>query len=383
MRQKVTPEQPRAPHESADNVRQPIAPTQGVLAEDTTDAPFDIDLAYDRAYGAILGGAIGEAFGLQVQGGNATTIQDLHPEGMDLPYQHPEGVVLPYEANDWSDGTDLSVLVMRVLTKYFISLTEEPEIEFAKAIRRWQQDGFRELGDTMGVGTESVVARVLQQQNFTANPCGAARAVKGPKAENGALLRTAPCAFTSAPAEWAILFCETTHADERCVASTVMLSLMLNRLSRVPSGTTITPDIIIDAIAEGRRHIPIPLRQKDYMTRLTHSKALEDLSLDSPESRSYTLKTLACAMWAFRQLARAPPADRHAGLFRAAIIDIASQGGDSSANCAVVGMVLGAALGLKQLPEEWLAALPSKEWLMMQVAAFLQAAEPTWQKERL
>jgi ADP-ribosylglycohydrolase len=335
----------------------------------------------ERAYGAILGGAIGEAFGLQVEGADPISIRDQYPYGLGFPYERSAEIVKPYAPNDWSDATDFTVLIMRVLGSYFTSRVDRPELEFARVISHWQKYGFEELGDPSGVGAESVVARATQLQNFLTHPAAAARAVKGPKAENGALLRTAPCAFTAAPADWALVMCETTHADERCAASAVMFSLMLNHLARLPDGTAVRAADIVDPIQAGREMIPEPQRQRDYMQRLTHSKEVSELRLGDQENRSYTLKTLACAMWAFRQLARTPPENWDAEFFQDVITEIASQGGDASANCAVVGMVLGAAMGLKKLPAEWITATPDHEWLMGEIDAFLLATTPTWQKD--
>jgi len=367
------------------NVRAPIPPATTVLAAGAARLCFDPDLVYDRAFGALLGAAIGgallgaaigDALGLQVEGEDAGAVAGRHPQGVDLPYG---GSYKGYIANDWTDATDSAVLVMRSLAAYFGGKTDEPAHDFAARLRHWQKGGFPELGDTAGLTPEGVTIRALAQPGFAADPAEAAREVKGPKAENGALVRTIACAFTAAPEAWATLYCETTHADDRCLASAVMLTLLLNALSRVPGDAPIAASIALGPIAAGRDLIADPARKADYMRRLTDSKNLAALALGERDNRSYVLKTLSCAMWALRQLTRTPPRERNAAFFAATLRRVAAEGGDASANCQVVGAVLGAALGHNCLPQEWLNAPPHHKWLLLEIKTFLEAVAPTWE----
>lgn len=346
---------------------------------------FDPARARERAIGALLGAAIGDAVGLQVEGDDAARVAERCPDGVDLPYR---GSYKGYEPCDWTDATDSAVLVMRTLGAYFAGKTDNPGRDFAARLAQWRKSGFPELGDTGGLTPESVVQRALAQPGFTADPFAAARAVRGPKADNGALLRTIACAFTASPAEWAVLFCETTHADERCVASAVALALLLRALAALPGGALVPPALIAVPAAAGREALseppvnpgaPFYSRRRDYMARLTDTKSLPALALDDRDARSYTLKTLACAMWAFRQLVRTPAARRDAAFFVSTVRQVVAQGGDTSANAMVVGAVLGAALGPSNLPAAWVEALPHGEWLCKEITDFLKAAEPTWE----
>jgi len=342
--------------------------------------------AQSRAYGAFLGAAIADAAGHQVEGDDAARVAERCPAGVDLPYR---GSYKGYAPCDWSDATDSAVLVMRALGAYFAGKTNDPCRDFAARLAQWRRSGFPELGDTGGLTPESVVLRALAQPAFASDPRGAARAIRGPKADNGALFRTIACAFTAAPAEWAITLCETTHADERCAASAVALTLLLGALIDVPAGAPVPPTLIAVPAAAGRELIPeqpagegapAPYsRRRDYMARLIGTKALRELALDDREHRSYTLKTLGCAVWAFRQLVKTPAAQRDETFFINAIRQVAAQGGDASANAMVVGAVLGAALGPENLPAAWLEALPHREWLEKEVESYLAAAVPTWE----
>jgi ADP-ribosylglycohydrolase len=158
-----------------------------------------------------------------------------------------------------------------------------------------------------------------------------------------------------------------------------MLTLLLNTLSRVPENSVIEAQIALGPVAAGRDLITDSFRRADYLKRLTETKRLSDLKLGERDGRSYVLKTLACAMWALRQLVKTAPSKRDAGFFKATLVSLAAQGGDASANCAVAGAVLGAAIGHARLPQEWLKALPNHEWLAKEVATFLAAAAPSWE----
>lgn len=360
-----------------EEVRAPIPSVVTTLAADAPRLCFDPALARERAHGAILGAALGDALGLQVEGDDTETVGDRHPGGeLDLPYK---GAFKGHPPNDWTDATDFTVLVMRALGAYFDSKTEEPASDFAVRAVQWHRTGFAELGDTGGICPEGVVVRAMAHAGFAKDPAEAARAVKGPKADNGALIRTAACAFTAAPSDWATLFCEATHADERCAATTLMLTLLLNALCRIPATAAIPPTTAVDPIAQGRSLLTDGARKTDYMQRLTNTKRLEDLKLGERENRSYTLKTCAVAMWAYRQLVKTPAAKRTADFFKTIVRAVAAQGGDASANAAVAGAVLGAALGGANLPEDWLAALPHGKWLTAEVKTFLTSAAPTWE----
>lgn len=369
------------------DVRAPITPTTATLAGEGPRYCFDLTAAPNRVYGAIIGAAVGDAIGLQTEGDEPDTIKDRHPTGVQLPYK---GAYKGYTAGDWTDATDASVLVMRSLSAYFGGQTEDPSTDFAARLISWHKNGFQELGDGLGLTPESVTTRAMLQSGFATNPADAARAVKGPKAENGATIRAIACAFTAAPADWATLYCETTHADERCVASTLTFTLLLNALTHAPDTGLIDPHIAVAPVSAGRDIISEPAprqgepppqitRKSDYMARLTKTKQIAGLALGERDNRSYTLKTLACAMWTFRQLVRTPPAKRDADFFKAVIRQVVEQGGDSSANGAVAGAVLGAAMGIQGVPADWVAAMPHHKWLVTETEKFIAAVIPTWE----
>jgi ADP-ribosylglycohydrolase len=328
----------------------------------------------DRAYGALLGAALGDAVCLQAAG--------LAPDPEGRQIEFPRSTAYRgHPPNDWTDVTDFGVLLMRTLGEYFTGDPDVPadvESMFASQIVQWIRAGFSELGDLGGARPfEGVVSRAAALPGFVTDPAAAAAAVVGPKAGNGALVRAVACAFTAAPAEWARLLGATTHADPRCAATAITFAHLLRDLGQSESFPRTLP---IAAIWAGRAALTAPDQQKDFAQRLTRSKTVADLELGDRDNPSYTIKTLGVAIWAFRQLVRSREhgnAESGAALFKRVIADVAKQGGDSCANGAAAGAVLGAALGRAALPAEWLAGLPNLAWMDAEIGRFLEAALAT------
>lgn len=90
-----------------------------------------------------------------------------------------------------------------------------------------------------------------------------------------------------------------------------------------------------------------------------------DLKLDDPLAIGYTLKCLAAGLFGLRSTSSFADTLQH----------IARQGGDADTNGAVCGALLGAKIGYRALPAEWLQALPHKAWLDRKVAAFFSHAK--------
>lgn len=190
----------------------------------------------DRKLGCILGQILGDAFGLSTE---FMTRQD----GLKLYGNHP----IPFpnfcrnEHNkrwipgDWTDDTDQMLLIMDTLTE---KLGFDPWY-FAKRLVGWLNRGFPECGDSAGMGQGAMTQTVCSHPYFTTVPflSSADYYWKHPTkaAANGALMRTSivgcfhpnDAAATSSLAQQ---FCRVTHWDPRCVASCVLVSLLINDL---------------------------------------------------------------------------------------------------------------------------------------------------------
>jgi len=320
----------------------------------------------DRILGAIFGCALGDALGLPAEGSTKEILAERYPQGLALPHATP---TRGFPLNDVSDDTDQTVLMMRTLAAGYRDPTLNPATDFAARLRTWYDAGFPELGDTSGMGCGGMTWRVLRREDFLTDPFGAARAIIGPKAGNGALMRTAPCAFTGDPAGWASYLCRTTHSDPLCAASCVAQSLLVRELAAVPAGAPVEPECLRRALAPALAGLD-ERRRAEVMRWVRLSACLEDLDLGARDARGYALKSFGCSVWAYRQLLASPTRD--AELFKRLTTRLVMEAGDADTNAAIAGAVLGAAVGYQNLPAEWLAALPHRDWLEAEVLDWAQ-----------
>lgn len=325
------------------------------------------DPSHDRVLGAIFGCALGDALGLPAEGGDKTILAERYPAGLSLPHAKP---VRDFPLNDWTDDTDATVLVIRTLAAYGAGAVDNPAGDFARRLVDWYNCGFPELGDTAGAGCGNMTWRVLRRADFLADPFGAARSIVGPRAGNGALMRTAPCAFAENPAAWAEYFCLTTHADPRCVASCVAQTLLVRELAAVPRQEKIDPEILRRVLVAAQEKLS-ERHRRELMSWALRSKSLDALDLGGRDARGYTFKALGCSIWAFRVLLR--HRERDASLFKKHMTSLVMEAGDADTNAAIAGAVFGAAIGYAALPQDWLAALPNRQWLETEVRAWLEA----------
>ncbi|HUJ58654.1 MAG TPA: ADP-ribosylglycohydrolase family protein [Kofleriaceae bacterium] len=182
-------------------------------------------------------------------------------------------------------------------------------------------------------------------------------------AGNGSLMRTAPIAVAlmTAPAaeviRAAIADSMITHADPRCALACAAFDLAIaTRCAadpRIPVPFSHVARAALQAGAEQLR-----AAWPDDRTEIDRAEA--DLSrdldaADSPDPGVYLpetdlLRTAGFVRVAFR-LAFWHVA--HTETWRAAVIDVASRGGDADTNAAIVGALVGARDGTRGIPEAW------------------------------
>lgn len=330
-------------------------------------AVYRFDL--DRARGAIFGCALGDALGLPAEGRDKEILAERYPGGLALPHAQP---CRDFPLNDWTDDTDLTVLVMRAMARGGDAApTHSPARIFARDLVSWRAGGFPELGDTMGNGCGNTIWRAQRMPGFTEDPFAAAAKVEGPRAGNGALMRTAPCAFVPSPAAAARYFALTTHCDPLAVASCVAQTHLIRKLALTPTDAPIDVGWIDKATAA----CLVPYqgsRTATEFVRWCGPRSLAEIDANSRDGRGYTMRSFACSLWAFRRLAAAPRRDE--ALFRETLTELVMEGGDADTNGAIAGALVGAALGYEALPGDWLAALPHHDWLLSEVDTWFAAA---------
>lgn len=322
----------------------------------------------DRLLGAIFGCALGDACGLPAEG---TDPEILEQRDLVFPYKNP---VRGFPLNDFTDDTDQTVLVMRTFTSHRRSGVLNPASDFAARLVKWIQGGFSELGDTQGLGCGALTHRVASQEKFVDAPFEAAEKVIGETAGNGAIMRTAPCAFMPEPGKWAEFICRVTHADPRCSVSCIVQTMLVKGMAEWRPSAVFPMKAVKEALLAGLAYIgKDPDGRAELLDWARASKDLDALELNTRDGRGFTYRTMACGLWAVRALrdAVAGGKKRDAALFKTIIGKVISMGGDADTNAAVVGAIVGAALGHDNLPKDWLNALPFATWLRRETEMFL------------
>ncbi len=127
------------------------------------------------------------------------------------------------------------------------------------------------------------------------------------------------------------------HFDPRCIGSCVIVARII-RCELLHQRVTES-----DLLTLGRRYAP-PIEE---FVRMGCQPEIEPHRLDDPDTRGYTLRTLAAGLWAYNFRTD----------FRSAIQTLIAAGGDTDTNCAVAGALLSSRLGYASLPEDWMYGL--------------------------
>lgn len=350
------------------------------LPQDLTDSPVFLEVHSDlkaaelseKIRGLIWGAALGDAVGLSTEFMERSEASRMYPKAEKL---SPASRVddrhrKRWKQGDWTDDTDQMILLLDAIGEGQGLLNT---FSFAKALKKWRNSGFPELGDTSGLGVGQTVNSVLEHPAFLMAPDIAAdviwRQTACSMAANGAIMRCAAagifCFWNEGLVKYnAAASASVTHADPRCVTSCVCIALLLAQLL---AGHQISDE-------EQRRELAlsVALQASDFLKgydvdeflRYVHvaMDGLRSLKLSS-DGIGYTYKPLGAAMWAFI----------YSDDFKAAVQQITMEAGDADSNATVAGALLGARFGFSALPTDWLQEIPEpqKEWLEEKVSKCL------------
>jgi ADP-ribosylglycohydrolase len=275
---------------------------------------------------------------------------------------------------DWTDDTDQLICI---LDTFLATAEAQPDpIRFAHRLQRWMNEGFRELGDWIGVGTGNTVRSVVSCPHFAADPSTAARDVwEGSGhtlASNGAVMRTAIVGCFHGSDHAAVVadaerICRVTHADPRCVLSCVAVAVAVAALvHQLPERTPLW-DAVLREVKASWEKIDAPAQCKDEGLKYLEPASLAALELDVGNQIGYTFKALGAAFWGLSEVMRAGGP----GAFERMIDAIVRKGGDADTNAAVAGALAGSYLGFAELPNGWLRELPFRDWLETKVRALV------------
>jgi ADP-ribosyl-[dinitrogen reductase] hydrolase len=299
---------PRASHS-------PLRPHEGFLPLTIT---LDLDPAIlDRAHGAFLGLAVGDAFGTTLEF-SARDTQPLHTE---MTGGGPFGLA----SGEWTDDTAMAL----ALTDSLISCQGfGPQDLATRFVRWWQQGDYSCTGTCFDIGitTREALARFVR----TGDPYAGSTDPR--TAGNGSLMRLAPVALFALhhahlADELARDQSRITHAAPQAIEACVyFVQLLRDAILGQPDvlrPRTWAGDPVIAAIAAGS------WRQK---TR------------DEIRSSGYVVDTLEAAVWAIGTTTSVEDA----------LILAVNLADDADTVGAVTGQLAGALYGASAIPERWL-----------------------------
>lgn len=283
------------------------------------------DRLQDRALGAMLGLACGDAIGAAVE---------FMPRGSFLPVTGmrgggPHGI----PAGFWTDDTSMALALAH-------SLVERQGFDAAHQMKEycawWKEGKYSSAGECFDIGSQTRSA--LECFLRTGNPFAGSTAVS--HAGNGSLMRLAPVAVfycDSLPdtVMYAAESSRTTHATANCVDACTVFAVLLHHAlhghdkqavlaSADPWLDRISPDIA-KIIRGGYRR----------------------KSASAVHSSGYVVHTLEAALWAFF----------HTASLEEAVLQAANLGEDADTVAAVTGQIAGAFYGADAIPEVWMDTL--------------------------
>jgi ADP-ribosyl-[dinitrogen reductase] hydrolase len=276
------------------------------------------DARRDRAIGALLGLAIGDAVGTTLE----FTRRDDHLPLTDMIGGGPFALA----AGEWTDDTSMALCLAE-------SLLAHPHLDQGDLMRRfvswwrWGQNSHNGACFDIGITTAEALGRFER----TSDPVAGSTAPS--TAGNGSLMRLSPVAVRwhrnkAEAADVAQRQSVTTHgAPEAVDACRFFVGLLVDAVSGREPASLLSPNSF-----EGERKI-VEIAQGKWRDKQRHEIA----------SSGYVVDTLEAALWC---IARSEN-------FESAILAAANLADDADSVAAVTGQLAGAIWGATAIPEHW------------------------------
>lgn len=276
----------------------------------------------DRAIGALLGLAVGDALGTAGE----FQARDSYPRITDMvgggPFKLPAGA--------WTDDTAMALALAA-------SLHERRGLDEADLMARFLE--WREQGEYSCTGTcfdvGLTVSQALTHFKRTGNPI--AGSTDSMSAGNGSLMRLGPVAIRywqddATRCDVAARQSRTTHGAPEAVDACVIYA-----------------DLLAEAIAGKPRHEVMRSRAVNLAGRIPEVLAgsWRNHTRKTIRSSGYVIDSLEAALWCVARTAS----------FAEAVLMAANLGSDADTVAAITGQLAGAIYGKEGIPEHWLNKL--------------------------
>jgi ADP-ribosyl-[dinitrogen reductase] hydrolase len=276
----------------------------------------------DRAIGALLGLAAGDAVGTTLE----FERRDQHPPLTDMVGGGP----FRLKPGEWTDDTSMALC----LADSLLACRELDEADLMRRFVDWWQDGHNShSGMCFDIGVTT--AKALAQFRRTGNPLAGSSDRRA--AGNGSLMRLSPVAI-----RW-------HRSKEQAIAAARKQSITTHGAAEAVDACAYYAALIVDAIAGGDASSvlsPRPFRGEAAIEGIAQG-GWRAKRRDQISSSGYVVHTLEAALWSIGQ----------SDDFEAAILTAANLADDADSVAAVAGQLAGAIWGASAIPQHWTAKL--------------------------
>lgn len=280
----------------------------------------------DRARGALLGLAIGDALGTTLEFKPRDSYQPL----TTLVGGGPFGL----RAGEWTDDTSMALALGS-------SLVEQRRLDERDLMERfcaWAEKGeYSHNGHCFDIGM--TVRAALGRFRASGNPV--AGSTDPQSAGNGSLMRLAPVAILYA------------FDPEGRIDAARRQSAVTHGAEEAVEACAAYADLLAEAIQGWSRAQVLAPRSGWTPEKVGRAMRMETLGWDRAQVRGsgYVIHSLEAALWAVGR----------AGDFREAVLLAANLGEDADTTAAIAGQLGGALWGASGIPEDWLRLLAWRE----------------------
>jgi ADP-ribosyl-[dinitrogen reductase] hydrolase len=279
----------------------------------TTSKPNDI---YDRAIGAYLGLAVGDALGATVEFMTPREIREVHGQHCNL----IGGGWLRLRKGRVTDDTEMSL----ALGSSIIAAGGVDARAIAEAFSDWMRTKPVDIGHTVRRGISQYRLTGLCEAPENDNDAG-----------NGACMRCLPIA----------LF--TLGAAPETVAEANRIQSHVTHHSPLADAGTLTVIRMVQAALLGRPKADLRTLAEDLVAAQPQYR-FDRRRMENPGG--YLVETLRAV---FQSLLATDS-------FEAALVDVVNRGGDADTTGAILGSIAGALFGSDAIPRRWLSVLDKK-----------------------
>jgi len=289
----------------------------------------------DRAIGAMLGLAIGDAMGMPVE---------FRPRGkFDPVTEYRAGGPFKLQAGQWTDDTAMSLCIASSL----IECNGFDAAHQMKQYSRWIDDGYLSCtGKAVGIG--QTILKAMIRYHKTQDPIQGDTNPR--RSGNGCIMRLAPVPIyyshdAALAIHHSIQSATTTHGSEVCLQTTGFFGGMIWGALNGASKEELLSD----------NYSPV----KDYYQQ--HALCGELLSLtrggykakqeDEVDSTGFVIDAFEAALWSFY----------NTDTYVEGLLKAVNLGGDADTVGAIYGQLAGAYYGFDAIPADWVQGLASHE----------------------